>query len=215
MNANLKYIIGLLILGLSLDVSAETLTIEDDLDVQGVLKVGDYATDPGTNVSVGVIRFGDDGNGANDFLGYVDGAWKSLTAVGGDNDQTLSISGDQLTISGEGGNTVTLPAGLNGIDGLSAYEIWLGVGNVGNEADFLSSLVGADGADGIDGAIGPQGPAGASPFVLNGNDVHYTSGNVGIGVTTPGEALDVSGNIRVDGAVILTNHAGDIPPINY
>ena len=42
-----------------------------------------------------------------------------------------------------------------------------------------------------------------------------TSGNVGIGVGSPSEALDVSGNIQVDGAVLLLDHSGDIPPISY
>lgn len=41
--------------------------------------------------------------------------------------------------------------GTDGSDGLSAYDIWIGEGNVGTEQDFLDSLVGADGADGADG----------------------------------------------------------------
>ncbi len=56
--------------------------------------------------------------------------------------------------SGSGGGSV----------GLSAYQIALAAGFVGDEAAWLASLVGpagAAGADGADGAIGPQGPAGA------------------------------------------------------
>lgn len=39
----------------------------------------------------------------------------------------------------------------NGADGKSAYEIWLELGNVGSEQDFIDSLVGQNGSDGIDG----------------------------------------------------------------
>ena len=55
----------------------------------------------------------------------------------------------------------------NGLNGLSAYELWLEAGNVGNIAEFLESLIGEAGAQGpqgpagADGAQGPQGPAGA------------------------------------------------------
>jgi hypothetical protein len=55
----------------------------------------------------------------------------------------------------------------NGLNGLSAYELWLEAGNVGNVAEFLESLIGEAGAQGpqgpagADGPQGPQGPAGA------------------------------------------------------
>jgi len=49
----------------------------------------------------------------------------------------------------------------DGLNGLSAYELWLEAGNVGSLADFLNSLVGEAGADGIQGPEGPEGPAGA------------------------------------------------------
>ena len=41
------------------------------------------------------------------------------------------------------------PAGEDGQDGLSAYEIAVANGFVGNEAEWLGSLVGADGANGL------------------------------------------------------------------
>jgi hypothetical protein len=44
--------------------------------------------------------------------------------------------------------------GADGNDGLSAYEVWLGEGNVGTEQDFLDSLVGPPGEDGEDGTDG-------------------------------------------------------------
>ena len=53
--------------------------------------------------------------------------------------------------------------GKDGVDGKSAYQIWLDNGNTGSEAEFLESLKGPKGADGIigkDGATGPKGDKG-------------------------------------------------------
>ena len=74
--------------------------------------------------------------------------------------QTLSINGTALTISG--GNTVNLPT-VGGTNGLSAYEVWLNAGHEGSVEDFLASLQGAQGPQGPQGetgATGPQGPQG-------------------------------------------------------
>jgi hypothetical protein len=192
-------------------------TQPETVQIEGALKVGDYAADPGANASEGAIRFADDGSGSNDLLGYVDGTWKSLTATGGANgiDQTLSINGDQLTISGSSGNTVTLPTSADATDGLSAYQIWLAVGNTGTETEFLASLVGPAGADGSNGV---DGQAGDSYFAENGGgDVSLVSANLGIGTATPTARLDVNGNTRVsgnlavEGTLTLATHQGDIP----
>ncbi|ACX71117.1 glycerophosphoryl diester phosphodiesterase [Streptomyces phage ZL12] len=48
-----------------------------------------------------------------------------------------------------GGSTIVYvpgPAGDDGLDGMSAYEVWLEAGNTGAEADYLASLVGPSGA---------------------------------------------------------------------
>jgi len=39
---------------------------------------------------------------------------------------------------------MTLPVGPTGQDGLSAYAIWLALGNTGGEQIFLDTLIGAD-----------------------------------------------------------------------
>ena len=52
--------------------------------------------------------------------------------------------------------------GTDGSDGSSAYEIWLGAGNTGTEAEFLASLVGAQGEPGAQGPQGIQGETGAT-----------------------------------------------------
>lgn len=56
----------------------------------------------------------------------------------------LSYNDWLLTIKGEQG-----PAGTDGADGKSAYEIWLECGNTGTEDDFLNWLKGTNGKDGL------------------------------------------------------------------
>ena len=51
----------------------------------------------------------------------------------------------------------------NGTDGLSAYQVWLNLGNTGTEAAFIASLTGpagTQGPQGLTGATGPQGDQG-------------------------------------------------------
>ena len=45
-------------------------------------------------------------------------------------------------------------SGVQGIDGKSAYEIWLDLGNTGSEQDFIDSLIGDDGDPGDPGDDG-------------------------------------------------------------
>ena len=52
--------------------------------------------------------------------------------------------------------------GPRGDDGLSAYEIWLSLGNVGTETEFIESLRGEPGSPGIDGRNGIDGKNGSS-----------------------------------------------------
>lgn len=56
-----------------------------------------------------------------------------------------------------GANGEQGPAGQNGANGMSAYEIWIKAGHTGTEADFLASLIGATGPQ---GQAGPQGAKG-------------------------------------------------------
>lgn len=46
------------------------------------------------------------------------------------------------------------------VPGLSAYEVWLNQGNVGDVNAYLASLVGPPGPQGLIGPIGPIGPQG-------------------------------------------------------
>lgn len=55
---------------------------------------------------------------------------------------------------------------------------------------------GSEGARGAPGAPGEQGPPGASPFTLVGTNAVFTTGNVGIGTSTPASPLTVAGRIQ-------------------
>ena len=50
--------------------------------------------------------------------------------------------------------------GIDGIDGATAYEIWLATGNTGTAQEFLDALHGIDGVDGHDGIDGIDGDKG-------------------------------------------------------
>lgn len=93
------------------------------------------------------------------FNGWNDIAWtsdsKSLMV---ELDKTGSCTGFEL-ISNEVLTAVPFAlyspgSGVQGIDGKSAYEIWLDQGNTGSEQDFIDSLIGDDGDPGDPGDDG-------------------------------------------------------------
>lgn len=57
---------------------------------------------------------------------------------------------------------ITQNRGPRGDDGLSAYEIWLSLGNEGSEQDFIDSLRGKPGTNGIDGRDADPAKPGAN-----------------------------------------------------
>jgi hypothetical protein len=58
---------------------------------------------------------------------------------------------------------------------------------------------GPEGEQGPQGEQGLQGPPGVSFWNLNGNNVYYNDGNVGIGTSSPSDALEVVGNVKTSG----------------
>ena len=77
---------------------------------------------------------------------------------------TQSNAGDCKTPS----PTATVLVVDHGLDGLSAYDLWIAEGNTGSKHDFLDALVGVpgpagySGSNGISGADGRAGRAGAT-----------------------------------------------------
>ena len=92
-------------------------------------------------------------NGWNDIVWTADS--KSLMV---ELDKTGSCTGFEL-ISNEVLTAVPFAlyspgSSVQGIDGKSAYEIWLDLGNTGTEQDFIDSLIGDDGDAGDAGDVG-------------------------------------------------------------
>lgn len=82
-----------------------------------------------------------------------EGQWKDITVISG-----------LIILYPVSANSGGCKDGIDGIDGLSAYEIWLAEGNVGTQQNFLESLKGADGARGERGYEGAKGERGDTGF---------------------------------------------------
>lgn len=74
------------------------------------------------------------------------------------------------------------------------YALFAASGNKGPQGD--------PGPAGEPGIQGDEGPPGDSSWELVNGGINYNEGYVGIGTTTPIEALDVNGNIRAEGKII-------------
>ena len=64
--------------------------------------------------------------------------------------------------------------------------------------------VGPMGPVGPQGAQGPQGPQGDSFWQRQGNLIYFETGSLGLGTTTPAYRLDVVGDSKITGDLILT-----------
>ena len=115
--------------------------------------------------------------------------WLEQGNTGTKDDFLASLVGATGATGPTGATGAQGPQGESGsasAQGDSAYEVWLGEGNTGTEADFLASLVGATGPTGptgsqgpagATGAIGPQGSAGIGALTLTTNTVSRVSGS--------------------------------------
>lgn len=116
-----------------------------------------------------VVKNGGGGGGGADGLsayqiavnnGFIGTEAEWLDSLNG----TDGVDGINGTNGTNGSNGVN---GSDGANGLSAYEVAVADGYVGDETSWLASLVGADGADGTDGAD-------ADNLVLTNNQIGTT-----------------------------------------
>jgi hypothetical protein len=151
-----------------------------------------YATSSGNGIS----SVSDNGNGTLTFS-YFDGSTYTtpvLTGLQGEQ----GIQGVQGPAGQNGTNGINGTNGQDGQDGLSAYQIWLSLGNTGSESDFINSLTGPQGNQGISGSNGTNGK----------NTLAKTSNEVA-GVNC------VSGGIKIEyGLDINNNGTLDLNEIN-
>ncbi|HUH27490.1 hypothetical protein [Gelidibacter sp.] len=89
---------------------------------------------------------------------------ETLTTLVDNGDGTMTFT-DENNVE----TIINLANGPKGDDGKSAFQVWLDLGNTGNEADFIASLKGDDGADGVDGAIGNDGASAYDSWIAAGN----------------------------------------------
>jgi len=140
----------------------------EQLEVAGAIKVGNT-----TNANAGAIRW----TGA-DFEGYDGSVWKSLTKD--DDNQTLSISGDTLSITG--GNSVILPSGGSG-----GQPAWYLSGNNATGSDFLGTTNNTDLKIATNGTL---------------RAIFKRGGPVGIGTSSPAYDFHVEGTTKIEGDFI-------------
>lgn len=104
-------------------------------------------------------------------------------------------------------------------DGLSAYQIWLNLGNTGTEQDFILSLKGLQGNDGNDGNDGNNGLSNYQIWLNNGHTGSQTdylnwlkadvtnmgqvmNWDMGVGTASAQNVLSGNGNyIKIGGLV--------------
>jgi len=77
--------------------------------------------------------------------------------------------------------------GIAGENGLTAYEVWINLGNTGTEQEFIDSLVGPQGETGLLAEGTEEGNTtywNGTEWVLNSNNLYNDGTNVMIGSTT-------------------------------
>ena len=120
----------------------------------------------------GITGVADNGNGTITFT-YYNGSTYTTPILSG-------LTGPQGPTGAQGAQGVPGNNGTNGTNGLSAYDVWISLGNVGTQTDFVNSLTGPQGSTGVQG---PQGIAGTNGTNgtngLSAYDVWLSLGNVG------------------------------------
>lgn len=125
----------------------------------------------------------------------------------------LFVGGGGLRSSDEGGTGTQGPPGAdgtNGADGLSAYEIAVVNGFVGDETAWLASLVGPQGDPGLDGTDGVDGDSAYEIALANG--FVGTEADWLLSLVGPTGATGATGSTGATGATGSTGSTGATGP---
>lgn len=131
-------------------------------------------------------------------------SFRALASVDIPNLDTSKLTSGTLGV--DRGGTGLVPVAGN------ANQLY-GINNAGNAAEFKTLTAGTGlsisySAGSINLSLGSSG---VSQWTNNSNGIHYTSGSVGIGTTTPGRALHVNSAIRITPTTAPSSPApGDI-----
>jgi hypothetical protein len=102
--------------------------------------------------------------------------------------KVTAVSPNVFSVTSVTPTPISVIASTTGATGLSAYEIWIGQGHTGTEADYLASLIGPQGIQGIQGVKGDKGDkgdpgtggGGVSSVNTRTGDIVLTSSDVGL-----------------------------------
>jgi hypothetical protein len=141
------------------------------------------------------------------------GGWTTTKPTGTSAIQNLGVI-VKVNVSGNKISGVVLGAGrANDVPNLPSGKFF-----IGSATNTTTSAYTLPTADGTTGQLLQTDGAGAvtfvdfsgSPWTTSGSDIYYTTGNVGVGTTTPSEPLDVVGDVEITGNLKLTSGTSSI-----
>ena len=107
----------------------------------------------------------------------------------------IGLTGPAGATGAQGIQGVAGTAGANGTNGLSAYQVWLNLGNTGTQADFIASLTGPQGIAGTNGNNGTNGVDGKNTIV------NTTTETAGANCTNGGTKIEVGLDANSNGVL--------------
>jgi hypothetical protein len=190
--------------GIGTSTPASVFATKSSVDFGGItIQTGDNTLDQGIRFQNGTANFTwavmRSENGANQ---------ADLVFYGGNGtaDPSLLPERVRFTRTGRVGiGTTGAPAARLHIGGTAGTD---GIMFPDGTLQTTATLVGPEGPAGPTGPAGPAGPAGSSPWGLNGSDMTFTSGNVGIGTSAPTSLFEVKKGSGMADAARFTNSSG-------